>query len=140
MSEITPIMLTAIILTTAGFAINIPALLMWYVLHKLLSPRLDPILLREPYFNRAEQINYRFFPLYLVKAINYIYLVAWPTMAKKRRFKGLETPLPISNGFAAHLYISIFPDDIRAAAWHYLGSIPGVCVTNPRRVPRHSRH
>ncbi|WP_347332232.1 hypothetical protein [Marinimicrobium locisalis] len=101
MSEVTPIMLTAIILTAAGFAINIPALLMWYVLHKLLSPRLDPILLREPYFNRAEQINYRFFPLYLVKAINYIYLVAWPTMAKKRRFKGLETPLPISRGLRA---------------------------------------
>lgn len=72
-----------------------------YILHRLLSSRLDPILFKDPYFNRAEQINYRFFPLYLVKAINYIYLVAWPTMAKKRRFKGLETPLPISKALRA---------------------------------------
>jgi len=72
-----------------------------YILHRLLSSRLDPVLFKDPYFNRAEQFNYRFFPLYLVKAINYIYLVALPTMAKKRRFKGLDMPLPIGKALRA---------------------------------------
>lgn len=74
---------------------------LWYILHRVLSKRLDPLLLKEPYFNRAEQFNYQFFPLYLVKAVNYIALVAWPTLAKKRRFRGLREELPIGSSLRA---------------------------------------
>lgn len=101
MEDIHPYMLATIVLSLMILAISATCYPLWYILHRLLSSRLDPILFKDPYFNRAEQINYQFFPLYLVKAINYIYLVAWPTMAKKRRFKGLETPLPISKALRA---------------------------------------
>ncbi|WP_347332233.1 hypothetical protein [Marinimicrobium locisalis] len=101
MEDTQPLVLVGFILTLIIFAIGAIYYPVLYILHRLLSSRLDPILFKAPYFNRAEQINYRFFPLYLVKAINYIYLVAWPTMAKKRRFKGLETPLPIGKGLRA---------------------------------------
>lgn len=101
MADASPTMLAAVVMTLMIYAIGAIYFPLLYILHRLLSSRLDPMLFKDPYFNRAEQINYRFFPLYLVKAINYIYLVAWPTMAKKRRFKGLETPLPISRGLRA---------------------------------------
>src|SRR5690625_1369342 len=79
---------TALVLACLILFVSIICYPLWYILHRVLSKRLDPILLKEPYFNRAKQFNYQFFPLYLVKAVNYIALVAWPTLAKKRRFRG----------------------------------------------------
>lgn len=101
MADASPTMLAAVVMTLMIYTIGAIYLPLLYILHRLLSSRLDPILFKDPYFNRAEQINYRFFPLYLVKAFQYIGLVAWPSMAKKRRFKGLETPLPIGKGLRA---------------------------------------
>jgi len=69
---------------------------LWAVLHKLLPPKLDPILFREPWFQKSELVNYQFFPLSLIRSLNYSYLIAWPSMAKRRRFKGLEQALPVS--------------------------------------------
>jgi|SRR5690625_159062 len=92
---------TALVLACLAAFLAITCYPLWYILHRVLSKRLDPLLLKEPYFNRAEQFNYQFFPLYLVKAVNYIALVAWPTLAKKRRFKGSREDLPISPALRA---------------------------------------
>ena len=70
---------------------------LWAVLHKLLPPKLDPILFKEPWFQKSELLNYQFLPLSLIRSLNYSYLIAWPSMAKRRRFKGLEQTLPVST-------------------------------------------
>ncbi|WP_404364567.1 hypothetical protein [Marinobacter sp.] len=69
----------------------------WIVLHKVLSKKLDGYIFKEPYFSRSEMINYRSFPLSLVKSINYIYLVAFPRWAKRKRFQALNEDLPVGN-------------------------------------------
>lgn len=96
-----PLMATWIVIAVITLFLGVTCYPLWYILHRFLSKRLDPLLLKEPYFTRAEQFNYQFFPLYLVKAINYVYLVAWPTLAKKKRFKGLNHELPISPALRA---------------------------------------
>jgi len=63
---------------------------LWGILHKVLPQRLDTHLFRKPFFNDAELINYQFFPLSLVKTLNYSYLIALPRMAKRKRFKKLN--------------------------------------------------
>lgn len=70
---------------------------LWAILHKILPKKLDKILFRKPYFKEAELYNYQFFPLSLVKSINYIYLIAFPRWAKRKRFKGLDTSLPVGT-------------------------------------------
>ena len=69
---------------------------LWAVLHKLLPPILDPILFKEPWFQKSELVNYQFFPLSLIRSLNYSYLIAWPSMAKRRRFRGVDQDLPVS--------------------------------------------
>jgi len=71
---------------------------LWAILHKLLPPKLDPILFKEPWFQKSELVNYQFFPLSLIRSLNYSYLITWPSMAKRRRFKGVNLNLPISTG------------------------------------------
>ena len=90
-----------IVLACIGLFLILTYYPLLYILHRVLSKRLDPIMLKGPYFNRTEQFNYQFFPLYLVKAVNYIALVAWPTLAKKRRFRGAREDLPISPALRA---------------------------------------
>lgn len=52
---------------------------------------------REPWFQKAELTYYRFFPLSLLRSMNYIYLIGWPRMAKKKRFKGFESAIPVGK-------------------------------------------
>ncbi len=82
---------------------------LWAVLHKLLPPKLDPILFREPWFQKSELVNYQFFPLSLIRSLNYSYLIAWPGMAKRRRFRGFDRNLPVSAGVVAlcRIHISV---------------------------------
>lgn len=70
---------------------------LWIILHHILSKRLDNILFREPYFQQSELKNYLHWPLSYIKSINYIYLIATPSLAKRKRFKGLNEPLPIGK-------------------------------------------
>lgn len=81
-----------------GALIGLVYFLLWAVLHRLLPPKLDPILFREPWFKKSELVNYQFFPLSLIRSLNYSYLIAWPRMAKHRRFKGFDRNLPVSAG------------------------------------------
>jgi len=69
---------------------------LWAILHKLLPPKLDPVLFKEPWFQKSELVNYQFFPLSLIRSLNYSYLIAWPSMAKRRRFRGVDQDLPVS--------------------------------------------
>lgn len=66
---------------------------MFTLLHSLLTNKLDPVLFRQPYFNTAELANYQIFPLSGLRSLNYSYLIAWPTMAKRRRFKALNSDI-----------------------------------------------
>lgn len=69
---------------------------LWGILHKVLPRRLDAQLFRKPFFNDAELINYRVFPLSLVKSLNYSYLIAIPGMAKRKRFKKLDEKIRVN--------------------------------------------
>ena len=77
-----------IMMAALGFSLIFYPL--WAVLHKILPARLDGILFRKPFFNQRELINYQFFPLSLVRSLNYSYLIALPALAKRKRFKYLE--------------------------------------------------
>ncbi|MCH8497406.1 MAG: hypothetical protein LAT63_02925 [Marinobacter sp.] len=81
-----------------GVAIMLMAILfpLWTALHLTLLPKLDAILFRQPFFQERELWNYQIFPLSLLRSLNYIYLVAFPRLAKKKRFKGFDESLPIS--------------------------------------------
>lgn len=54
-----------IVLACLIFFLSIICYPLWYILHRVLSKRLDPIMLKEPYFNRTEQFNYQFFSVVL---------------------------------------------------------------------------
>ncbi|WP_111641128.1 hypothetical protein [Marinimicrobium alkaliphilum] len=84
--------LSAMIFSVVPFAF-----ILWYALHLVLSPRLDPLLFKDPYFTRSEQVSYQCFPLSFLKSGNYVYLLVAPSLAKKRRFKGLSEPVPVGR-------------------------------------------
>lgn len=69
---------------------------LWIYLHAVLSKRLDPILLKEPYFTKSEQMNCLVWPLSFIKSLNYIGLIAAPKVAKRKRFRGFNQELPLS--------------------------------------------
>jgi len=52
-------------------------------------------------------VNYQFFPLSLIRSLNYSYLIAWLSMAGRRRFKGLKQKLPVSAVASVHCKIHI---------------------------------
>lgn len=81
---------------------------LWALLHKLLTPRLDNILFREPWFTRPELTNYQFCPLSLLRSLNYIYLIGWPRMAKRKRFKGFNAQMPVSKTLTWLCRVQIF--------------------------------
>lgn len=97
MSEIDPVFLIALILCAIGLVLGATVYPLWIILHNILGPKLDRILFKEPYFKKSELVNYVSWPLSFVKSINYIYLIAAPGWAKRKRFKGLKKPLPIST-------------------------------------------
>jgi len=53
----------------AGALVGFIYFSLWAVLHKLLPPKLDPILFREPWFQKSELVNYQFFPLSLIRSL-----------------------------------------------------------------------
>lgn len=81
----------------AGLLVGVIFYPLWAVLHQILPKKLDRLLFRKPYFKETELINYQFFPMSLIKSINYIYLIAFPRWAKRRRFKSLNSPLPVGK-------------------------------------------
>lgn len=62
---------------------------LWFVLHRLLEP-LDAVLLREPFFPKWDQPNWQVWPVSYIKTFNYICLIAVPSIAMRKRFKGLD--------------------------------------------------
>ncbi|MCH8499623.1 MAG: hypothetical protein LAT63_14195 [Marinobacter sp.] len=41
-------------------------------------------------------MNYRFFPFSILRSLNYSFLLAVPTIAKKKRFTGFNDQLPVN--------------------------------------------
>lgn len=81
----------------------------WAYLHKTMAKSLDKELFREPHFQPKELLNYRFFPLSLVKSLNYIFLIAIPRLAIHRRFKTLTGPpkVPKSTRVLCKLVVTL---------------------------------
>lgn len=82
----------------AGFLVALIFYPTWAILHRILSWRLDSVLFRKPFFDQGELEKYRYFPLSLVKSINYVFLIAYPGWARKRRFKELDQQVEVSRG------------------------------------------
>jgi len=78
-----------------GLLVMLVLIPLWATLHHILPSKLDPILFQRPFFKSSELLNYRVFPLSLFRSLNYVYLIALPTFAKKKRFKGFNEPLPV---------------------------------------------
>jgi len=70
------------------------SVVLWLILHPILCKKYDKILFREPYFRLnfglTELAVYRSWPLSLFRSMGYILLLGIPTLAKKRRFKGVS--------------------------------------------------
>jgi len=70
-------------------AILIPFLI---VMHNILYKQLDPLLFKEPWFNSAQLIMFKSWPLSFIKSVIYMFLIAYPNyIRKKKRFNQLET-------------------------------------------------
>lgn len=82
-------MLTALTLSAVYYPL-------WGLLHQVLPQQLDRHLFRKPFFNEKELMNYQYFPLSLIRSLNYSYLIAMPGMAKRRRFKELREDIRVN--------------------------------------------
>ena len=69
----------------------------WAIHHHYLPSRLDGRLFKQPFFQPSELNNYRFFPLSLLRSLNYIFLIGWPSLARRRRFRGLSEEIKVSR-------------------------------------------
>ena len=78
-----------------------------FSLHYILLVRLDPILFKEPYFHKKELPVFSVWPFSMIKALMYILLITWPRLAKHKRFKGVDTPLPVGKGIFISCYIEL---------------------------------
>lgn len=88
-SEHDPVFLGFMLIIAVVFAILALLFPLWFALHRLLAP-LDRVLLREPYFQKSEQINCLVWPLSYLKTLIYICLIAAPNISKRKRFKDLD--------------------------------------------------
>ena len=108
------------ILAIGSFALMVPVALtaypIWYLLHKPLTIKLDPLLFKEPYFKRSELTSCQFFPYSAIKTAIYMYLIAAPTLAKKKRFRGLQVELPVSTGIRWASRVWVFSSMLGGAA------------------------
>lgn len=95
MSDADLIFFGALAMMAIGFVLMLIILPLWFILHRILSERLDPILLREPYFQKSEQLNCLVWPLSYWKSGIYFTLVAAPNISRRKRFKGLDEALPV---------------------------------------------
>ncbi len=78
-----------------------------FVLHYILLVRLDSILFKEPYFHKQELSVFGVWPFSMIKALMYMLLIAWPQLAKYKRFKKLNRPLPVGKGIIVMCYIEL---------------------------------
>lgn len=78
----------------------------WNVLYWMLKKKYDPLLFKEPFFNKNEIEVFSVWPFSLVKATAYILLIANYSVARKR-FKNFENPVNESAPvkFFCHLLI-----------------------------------
>lgn len=131
MSELEPSFLFFIALSACILILGLLYFPLWAVLHKYLTPRLDDLLFREPWFQKAELTNYRFFPLSLLRSLNYIYLIGCPRMAKRKRFKGLEAVIPVGKAVVilcrAQMFMAFFGLGLAVVYFGY-GGIMAVFV------------
>lgn len=98
MTNVDPVGLIFLGILMAGLGVGATAYPLWFILHKKLTPKLDPMLFREPYFKPQELTNYLVWPLSMIRSLNYIYLIGFPQWAKRKRFKGFSESLPVSHG------------------------------------------
>ncbi len=77
------------------------------VMHNILYRRLDSILFREPWFSSAELAFYSSWPLSLVKAGTYMFLIVYPARSRRKRFTNLNKDLPIDENIrvASKIYL-----------------------------------
>lgn len=112
-------------LIATGFTVALIFYPLWAVLHRILCRQLDPMLFRKPFFQETELESYQAFPLSLLKSINYIYLIAYPTLARRKRFRDLDRELPISKPLKAlcklHFSIGVLGLLVFIGAAIYLG-------------------
>jgi len=84
-------------------------ILLWQLLHIILCKKYDELLFKEPYFRLTELSVYDAWPLSLFRSMGYIWLLAAPSLAKKRRFKGVS--IDYSNEFwlvqACRIFLTI---------------------------------
>ena len=118
MQEISTIAIITAVLGISGLVLAFIVLLFLIVMHNILYRRLDPILFREPWFSSAEMAMFSSWPLSLIKASHYMFLIIYPKRSLKKRFIGLKQELPIGNQirFASRMYLYI----------HFITAIIGV--------------
>ena len=95
MNETSLVFVIFMIICAIGLGVGVTFYPLWIILHNILVPKLDHILFKEPYFKKSELINYVDWPLSFIKSINYIGLIAFPKLAKRKRFKGFNGQLPV---------------------------------------------
>lgn len=97
MVDVDLIGLIFLVILFAGLFVGATAYPLWFILHIRLTRKLDSLLFREPYFKKQELTNYLVWPLSMIRSLNYIYLIALPRWADKKRFKGFNQHLPVSQ-------------------------------------------
>src|SRR5690606_37829601 len=101
----------SVIVFVGALALAVPVGLtfypIWYFIHEPLCRKLDPILFKEPYFRKSELQRYQHYPLCIIKSANYMYLIAIPSLAKKRRFRNFQGQFTVSAAirFASIIYV-----------------------------------
>ena len=98
---------TAFLIVFGGLCLTaLTIVLLWHILHFILCRKFDAILFRQPYFRITELAVYSSWPLSLFRSMGYILLLGVPSIAKNRRFKGVE--LNTSGQFALVLACRVF--------------------------------
>lgn len=96
-----PHMLWVITMWLMGFELILIITLLPFliVMHNMLSPRLDPILFKEPWFHPQQLIIFNSWPMSFIKSVIYMFLIAYPNYTRrKKRFKDLkEVPVVSSS-------------------------------------------
>jgi len=67
-----------------------------HIMYLFLSKRLDASLFQSPWFSDAELIMYSSWPLSMLRIFYYMYFITFPKYLGRKRFKGVNSPLPLS--------------------------------------------
>lgn len=96
MSAMEPNFLAMVLIVCSALILGTIYIPVLVVLHYHLTPRLDPQLFRKPFFQASELVNYQSFPLSLLRSLNYIFLIGWPSLARRRRFREFSGKVIVS--------------------------------------------